>query len=102
IYKAGRSSQQAVTYPFVPDGLLEFRVDLGDRLAPKRIFLEMDMDTHERHAFKKKIAAYIEFFSSGAYGKTFGNVRNVVVLYATPAGEKRCDEMRRWTYEQFA
>jgi Replication-relaxation len=93
----GRSE---VVVKFVPDGLLEFRLDLGTQKAPKRIFLEMDLDTHERHAFKKKIAAYTEFFASGAYIKHFGNVRNSLVLFATPAGASRCEEMRKWTHEQ--
>lgn len=101
LFREQGQTQQVVNCSFVSDGLFEFQVDLGDRIAPKRIFLEMDMDTHERHEFKKKIAAYIEFFASGAYVRTFGDVRNVVVLYATPTGEKRRDEMRKWTQEQF-
>jgi hypothetical protein len=85
----------------VPDSLFEFRVNLGDRIAPKRIFLEMDMGTEGWDTIKKKIACYIEFFASGKYSKEFGNVRNVVVLFATPMGEKRAQQLRRWAHEQF-
>jgi hypothetical protein len=77
-------------------------VNLGGRLAAKRVFLEMDMDTHtSRDRFKRKLAAYTEFFASGAYVARFGNVPNVVVLYVTPFGEKRREEMRKWTQEHF-
>jgi hypothetical protein len=85
---------------FVPDSLFEFRVDLGDRIAPKRIFLEMDMGTEGWDKIKKKVACYLEFFASGKYVKEFGNVRNVVVLFATPQGEERMKQLRRWVHEQ--
>jgi hypothetical protein len=50
---------------------------------------------------KKKIACYCEFFASGKYATEFGNVRNVVVLFATPLGSKRAEQLRRWAHEQF-
>lgn len=86
---------------FVPDSLFEFRVNLGDRKAPKRIFVEMDMGTEGWDTIKKKIACYLEFFASGKYVTEFGNVRNVVVLFATPMGDKRAEQLRRWAHEQF-
>jgi Replication-relaxation len=86
---------------FVPDGLFEFRVNLGTTMAPFRMFVEMDMGTEGWDTIKKKIACYCEFFASGTYAKELGNVRNVIVLFATPLGSKRVEKLRRWAHEQF-
>ncbi len=99
----GRDSDP-IDYPFHPDNLTEFHLIRGVNEQPiaKRIFLEMDMGTHtSRSRFKKKLAAYVDFFSSGTYAQLLGNVRNYVVLYATPKGEGRRDELRLWTREDF-
>src|SRR5947207_1832533 len=93
-------SSDPIAYPFHPDNLTEFyliRAEHEQRVS-KRIFLEMDMGTHtSRSRFKKKLAAYIDFFSSGTYANLLGNVRNYMVLYATPKGEGRREELRLWT-----
>jgi Replication-relaxation len=98
----GTSNEQVTPY-FSPDGVIDFRINRGehDKPIPRRVFLEMDMGTHERHEFKKKIAAYIEFFSSGIYAKSFDDVTNVSVLFVTPKGVDRREKMRLWTREQF-
>ena len=86
---------------FVPDGFFEFRVNLGKTKAPKRIFLEIDMGTEGWDIIKKKLACYTEFFASGKYAQEFGNVRNVAVVFATPLGTKRVEQLRRWAHEQW-
>ncbi len=97
------TSNERVTPSFCPDGVMDFRISRGEgeKPIPRRVFIEMDMGTHERHEFKKKIAAYIEFFSSGTYAKHFDEVKNVSVLFVTPKGEERREKMRLWTREQF-
>ena len=95
----------AEKYDFHPDGFLEFHLDRGDTEPPipKRVFVEVDMGTHtSRDRFKKKLAAYIDFFSSGTYAQMLGNVRNYVVVYVTPKGEDRRDVLRAWTREYFS
>jgi len=95
----------AEEYDFHPDGFFEFRLDRGDTQPPipKRVFVEMDMGSHtSRDRFKRKLAAYIDFFSSGTYAKLLGNVRNYVVVYVTPLGEDRRNVLRAWTREYFS
>ncbi len=91
-------------YNFHPDGFFEFRLDRGNTLQPipKRVFVEVDMGSHtSRDRFKRKLAAYIDFFSSGSYGRMLGKVRNYVVAYITPLGEERRNVLRLWTREYF-
>lgn len=94
----------AEPYTFHPDGFLEFCLDRGEIEPPllKRIFVEVDMGTHtSRDRFKRKLAAYIDFFSSGTYAQLLGNVRNYVIVYVTPLGGDRRDVLRLWTREYF-
>ncbi len=86
---------------FTPDGFLDFRLSVGNQTQQACILLEMDMDTHQKPRFQKKIASYVEFVNAGAYEQHF-NTSSVVIAFVTPTGEKRAMQMKAWCEEQLA
>ena len=55
------------TVRFTPDGWLDFRITVGNQTQQACILLEMDMDTHQKPRFQKKIASYVAFINEGLY-----------------------------------
>ena len=85
---------------FTPDGFLDFRIT-GNPPQQACILLEMDMDTHQKPRFQKKIASYAAFINSGLYEQQF-QTTSVVIAFVTPTGEKRAMQMKAWCEEQLA
>src|SRR5439155_21515762 len=86
---------------FTPDGWLDFRITVGNQTQQACILLEMDMDTHQKSRFQKKIATYVAFINDGLYEQAF-NTTSVVICFVTPTGDKRAMQMKLWCEEQVA
>src|SRR5436305_10873939 len=82
-----------------PDGFLDFRLTVGNQTQQACILLEMDMDTHQKPRFQKKIASYVAFINEGLYEQQF-QTRSVVIAFVTPTGDKRAMQMKAWCEEQ--
>ena len=67
---------------FTPDGWLDFRITLNNQTQQACILLEMDMDTHQKPRFQKKIASYVAFINEGLYEQAF-NTTSVVIAFVT-------------------
>jgi hypothetical protein len=99
--KLTQSQRISEQVAFTPDGWLDFRLSVGNQKQQACILLEMDMDTHQKPRFQKKIASYVEFVNSGQYEQHF-NTSSVVIAFVTPTGEKRAMQMKAWAEEQLA
>jgi Replication-relaxation len=86
---------------FTPDGFLDFRISVGNQTQQACILLEMDMDTHQKPRFQKKIATYVAFINEGLYEQHF-QTTSVVIAFLTPTGDKRATQMKAWCEEQLA
>ena len=84
---------------FTPDGWLDFRITTGNQTQQACILLEMDIDTHQKPRFQKKIASYVAFINSGLYEQQF-QTTSVVIAFVTPTGDKRARQMKAWCEEQ--
>jgi hypothetical protein len=61
----------------------------------------MDMDTHQKPRFQKKIASYVAFINECLYEQHF-HTTNVVIAFVTPTGDRRREQMKLWCEEQLA
>ena len=84
---------------FTPDGWLDFRISVGNQTHQACILVEMDMDTHQKPRFQKKIASYVAFINEGLYEQQF-QTTSVVIAFVTPTGDKRAMQMKAWCEEQ--
>jgi len=84
---------------FTPDGWLDFRITVQNQTQQACILLEMDMDTHQKPRFQKKIASYVAFINEGLYESSFMTT-SVVITFVTPTGDKRREQMKLWCEEQ--
>jgi hypothetical protein len=84
---------------FTPDGWLDFRITVNNQTQQACILLEMDMDTHQKPRFQKKIATYVAFINEGLYEQHF-QTTSVVIAFVTPTGDKRAMQMKLWCEEQ--
>jgi hypothetical protein len=89
--------QEAVR--FTPDGWLDFRINCGNQGQQACILVELDMDTHQKPRFQKKIATYVAFINEGLYEQQF-QTTSVVIAFVTPTGDKRAMQMKAWSEEQ--
>jgi hypothetical protein len=87
------------TVRFTPDAFLDFRLTTGNQTQQACILLEMDMDTHQKPRFQKKIASYVAFINEGLYEQHF-QTTSVVIAFVTPTGDKRREQMKLWCEEQ--
>jgi len=86
---------------FTPDGWLDFRISVGNQTHQACILVEMDMDTHQKPRFQRKIASYVAFINEGLYEQQF-QTTSVVICFVTPTSEKRAMQMKAWCEEQLA
>jgi hypothetical protein len=84
---------------FTPDGWLDFRITTNNQTQQACILLELDMDTHQKPRFQKKIASYVSFVKEGLYEQAFSTT-SVVIAFVTPTGDKRREQMKAWCEEQ--
>src|SRR5207244_8685094 len=84
---------------FTPDGFLDFRISSSNQTQQACILVELDMDTHQKPRFQKKIASYVSFINEGLYEQQF-QTTSVVIAFVTPTGEKRAMQMKAWCEEQ--
>jgi hypothetical protein len=101
LYRETQSQFIPETVRFTPDGFLDFRLTTNNQTQQACILLEMDMDTHQKPRFQKKIASYVAFINSGLYEQAF-KTRSVVIAFVTPTGDKRREQMKLWCEEQVA
>ncbi len=99
LYRESHSQQVQEAVRFTPDGWLDFRTTNGQQTQQACILLELDMDTHQKPRFQKKIASYVAFINEGLYEQQF-QTRSVVIAFVTPTGEKRAQQMKAWCEEQ--
>jgi len=101
LYRTIHSHQVQEDVRFTPDGFLDFRVSVGNQTQQACILVEMDMDTHQKPRFQKKICSYVSFINSGLYEQQF-QTTSVVIAFVTPTGDKRAMQMKAWCEEQLA
>src|SRR5436309_7338913 len=99
LYSKTKTQQVREDVRFTPDGFLDFRITVGNQTQQACILLELDMDTHQKPRFQKKIASYVAFVNSGLYEQQF-QTRSVVIAFVTPTGDKRARQMQAWCEEQ--
>lgn len=84
----------------MPDGWLDFELHTpygvpgADRFS---VFVELDRDTEDMSQFKPKVHAYLSF-ANGAY-TTFGSDSFNVVFVVAAGGQRRVQQLRKWTLE---
>src|SRR5438876_11914312 len=98
-YRTTQSQLIREAVRFTPDGFLDFRITVGNQTQQACILLEMDMDTHQKPRFQKKIASYVAFINEGLYEQQF-QTTSVVIAFVTPTGDKRAMQMKAWCEEQ--
>jgi len=101
LYRDTQAELVPETVRFTPDGWLDFRITLNNQTQQACILIEMDMDTHQKPRFQKKIATYVTFINEGLYEQQF-NTTSVVIAFVTPTGDKRAMQMKLWCEEQLA
>jgi hypothetical protein len=79
----------------IPDGWIDFRLGEKTQLC---IWLEMDMGTMDQKPFRKKISSLIDF-SRQSYEHIFGTP-SLTIVFATPAGERRLNNIFDWTQKE--
>jgi hypothetical protein len=79
----------------VPDGWIDFRLNEKTQLC---IWLEMDMGTMDQKPFRKKMWSLIDF-SRQSYEHVFGTP-SLTIVFATPSGEQRLDNILNWTQKE--
>jgi hypothetical protein len=99
LFRDTQTQRHAESVLFTPDGFLDFRITTNNQTQQACILLELDMDTHQKPRFQKKIAAYVSFINSGLYEQAF-NTTSVVIAFVTPTGDKRAMQMKAWCEEQ--
>ncbi len=99
LYRDTQSQRVREEVRFTPDGFLDFRINAANQTQQACILLEMDMDTHQKPRFQKKICSYVSFINSGLYEQQF-QTTSVVIAFVTPTGEKRAMQMKAWCEEQ--
>lgn len=99
LYRTIQTQLIPETVRFTPDGFLDFRLTTNNQTQQACILLEMDMDTHQKPRFQKKIASYVAFINEGLYEKHF-QTTSVVIAFVTPTGDKRAMQMKLWCEEQ--
>jgi hypothetical protein len=99
LYSETQSQLIPETVRFTPDGWLDFRITVSNQTQQACILLEMDMDTHQKPRFQKKIASYVAFINEGWYEEHF-QTTSVVIAFVTPTGDKRTMQMKQWCEEQ--
>lgn len=99
LYRTTQSQLIPEAVRFTPDGWLDFRITTGNQTQQACILLELDMDTHQKPRFQKKIASYIAFINEGLYAQQF-HTTSVVIVFVTPTGDKRAMQMKAWCEEQ--
>ena len=67
LYRGTQAQLVPETVRFTPDGFLDFRITTNKQTQQACILLEMDMDTHQKPRFQKKIASYVAFINEGLY-----------------------------------
>ena len=89
------------TSAVVPDAWLDWQLEAPfgapgeDRFS---VFVELDQDTEDITQFKPKIRSYLSF-ANGAY-KVFGSDVFNVVFVVADGGQRRLQQLRKWTMEQ--
>jgi len=90
------------TLNIVPDGWLDFRLNLATtkKQLRKCLALELDRGTGTYvPKVKKKFRAYVHYsFAGGGYSRTFGT-NKLTIAYATTAGQNRVQTLKRWCEE---
>ncbi len=99
LYHDTQTQQVREAVRFTPDGWLDFRITTGNATQQACILVEMDMDTHQKPRFQKKIATYVAFINEGLYEQRF-QTTSVVIAFVTPTGDKRAMQMKAWCEEQ--
>src|SRR6516164_2387682 len=95
LYRTTQSQLVPEVVRFTPDGFLDFRLTVGNQTQQACILLELDMDTHQKPRFQKKIASYVAFINEGLYEQRF-QTTSVVIAFVTPTGDKRREQMKLW------
>lgn len=85
----------------VPDGWLDFRVKREGKETESRacIWLELDRGTMDVKPLKTKVRDLVALYEQGGYKARFGT-NNVLFVFATTAGERRVEYLRKWIREE--
>jgi hypothetical protein len=85
----------------VPDGWLDFRVKREGKDTESRfcIWLELDRGTMDIRPLKTKVRELVALYEQGGYKARFGT-NNVLFVFATTAGDRRVEFLRKWIREE--
>lgn len=79
--------------PIVADGHLTVCLPDGRRASH---FLELDRGRQDVQQFRRKVRGHTTYANSGQYEQRY-STRSLRVLIITTAGERRLEELKRWT-----
>ncbi len=85
----------------IPDAWLDFRLCLNDITYQTAVWLELDRGTEEQKQFRRKVRGLYQASYSETYRQEFG-AQNIIIAFATTAGEKRQEQMRQWTKQELS
>lgn len=98
--KPYRAKWQHQTYTLIPDALLDFRY-AGQQTFSMPVLLEHDRGTEGRDHFQRRIRAYIALLhDEAARVELFDTAALSAVAFTTFKGDKRVEQMRRWTAQE--
>lgn len=87
------------SFTLVPDGFVEFHIEMEARRLRACVLFEVDRGTVEARQFKRKIRAYLTYLKTGRFTKKY-KARSVTIAYPTTAGETRVEQMQEWTRDE--
>jgi hypothetical protein len=85
----------------IPDAWLDFRLSLSGITYQTAVWLELDRGTEEQKQFRRKVRGLYDASLSETYRQEFG-AQNIIIAFATTAGEKRREQMRQWTRQELS
>jgi Replication-relaxation len=95
-------SERVESKSLVPDCYLAFAyTNPSGKEDIMPVLWELDRGTEDQKFFRRKLRAYIVFLKSRAF-KTFFNIENITIAFATTRDHHRVRQMREWTQKELA
>ena len=85
----------------VPDGFLDFRLQVRGTTYQTAVWLEVDNGTEDSKYIKQKIRVLYEVVTNKVY-RDFFHTESMTLAFATTAGDKRRGLLRSWVEEELA
>ncbi len=85
----------------IPDAWLDFRLCLNGITYQTAVWLELDRGSEEQKQFRRKVRGLYHASRSETYRQEF-DAQNIIIAFATTAGEKRREQLRQWTKQELS